>query len=560
MENKVLFITGGAGFIGSNFINIFCKTNPNTKVINFDALYYCADENNVEKEIRDLSNYQFIHGNLQSYDLLKYIFECNPITHIIHFAAQSHVQNSFTDSIQYTKDNVLGTHNLLEVTRLFCPTLERFIHCSTDEVYGESMLDIDEQHKTEQSILCPTNPYAASKAAAEMLVQSYNHSFNMPIIITRGNNVYGPNQYPEKVIPRFIKQLKNGEKVTIQGDGSCVRAFLHAYDTANAFITVLEKGKIGEIYNIGCDEGMEYSILDVAKILIKKIQNTEDYSKWITYIEDRPFNDKRYYISNKKLHDLGWNINISLHTGLDLLINEKVVLIMAGGLGKRMNSELPKVLHLLKEKPLIVHVIETALKINPIKIGIIVGKYREIIEVTINQYLKDTCKIEYIIQPDALGTGHAIMCCKDFLFNYKNSSVTILSGDVPLIKSDTLEKLNNYLDKSDAVILINKLENPIGYGRIITHDEEFIKIVEEKDCNDIERKVDFVNSGIYSFKTETILNNISKITNNNKQNEYYLTDIFNFIDKKLIHLIYLENKYEVMGVNTPEQLMSLEQL
>ena len=321
MDNKTLFITGGAGFIGSNFINIFCKKYPKTQVINFDALYYCAHENNVEKEIRDSSNYQFIHGNLLSYDLLKYIFESNIITHIIHFAAQSHVQNSFTDSIQYTKDNVLGTHNLLEVARLYCPTLERFIHCSTDEVYGESMLELDEQHKTEQSVLCPTNPYAASKAAAEMLVQSYNHSFNMPIIITRGNNVYGPNQYPEKVIPRFIKQLKNGEKVTIQGDGSCVRAFLHAYDTANAFITVLEKGKIGEIYNIGCDENMEYSILDVAKILIKKIKDTEDYSKWISYIEDRPFNDKRYYISNQKLRDLGWNISVSFEEGLNFLIN-----------------------------------------------------------------------------------------------------------------------------------------------------------------------------------------------------------------------------------------------
>lgn len=316
---KILFVTGGAGFIGSNFINKLFQKTDEYKVINFDALYYCADQNNVEQNIRNSKNYQFIHGNLQSYDLLKYIFECNPITHIIHFAAQSHVQNSFTDSIQYTKDNVLGTHNLLEITRLYCPTLERFIHCSTDEVYGESMLEVDENHKTEQSVLCPTNPYAASKAAAEMLVQSYNHSFNMPIIITRGNNVYGPNQYPEKVIPRFIKQLQNGEKVTIQGDGSCVRAFMHAYDTANAFITVLEKGKIGEIYNIGCDDGMEYSILDVAKILIKRIHNTEDYSKWITYIEDRPFNDKRYYISNQKLRNLGWNIKISFNEGINML-------------------------------------------------------------------------------------------------------------------------------------------------------------------------------------------------------------------------------------------------
>jgi len=317
---KIVFVTGGAGFIGSSFINKLFETTNEYRVINFDALYYCANQNNVNKCIRESPQYCFIHGNLQSYSLLKYIFESNAITHIIHFAAQSHVQTSFTDAIQYTKDNVLGTHNLLEVTRLYCPNLERFIHCSTDEVYGESMLDVDEQHKTEQSVLCPTNPYAASKAAAEMLVQSYNHSFNMPIIITRGNNVYGPLQYPEKVIPRFIQQLKNGEKITIQGDGSCVRAFMHAYDTASAFIKILEKGKIGEIYNIGCDKGMEYSIIEVAKILIKKIYDTEDYDEWIEYIEDRPFNDKRYYISNQKLKDLGWDIEIGFEEGINMLV------------------------------------------------------------------------------------------------------------------------------------------------------------------------------------------------------------------------------------------------
>ena len=320
----ILFITGGAGFIGSNFINQLFphleKSKSQFKIINFDALYYCAAQNNVEEYIRNSDKYTFIHGNLQSYDLLKYIFETNVVTHIIHFAAQSHVQNSFTDALQYTKDNVVGTHNLLEAARLYCPSLKKFIHVSTDEVYGESMLHCNEACKTEQSILCPTNPYAASKAAAELIAQSYIHSFNIPIIITRGNNVYGPNQYPEKVVPLFISQLKQGNKVTIQGDGSCVRAFLHAFDTANAFIRILEAGQIGEIYNIGCDEGMEYSILDVAKILIKKIHNTEDYAKWITYIADRPFNDKRYYISNQKLKNLDWAINIDFDKGIDMLL------------------------------------------------------------------------------------------------------------------------------------------------------------------------------------------------------------------------------------------------
>ena len=204
---------------------------------------------------------------------------------------------------------------------MYCKTLKLFIHVSTDEVYGENESgDI----KTEKSILCPTNPYAATKASAELMAQSYNHSFKIPIIITRGNNVYGPNQYPEKVIPRFIYQLKSGSKVTIQ-NGNCMRAFLHVYDTATAFIAILEKGKIGEIYNIGCDEGMEYSILEVAKTLIGKIINVDDiasinFNDYIEYIEDRPFNDKRYYISNDKLKKLGWNITVDFETGINELI------------------------------------------------------------------------------------------------------------------------------------------------------------------------------------------------------------------------------------------------
>ena len=142
----------------------------------------------------------------------------------------------------------------------------------------------------------------------------------MPIIITRGNNVYGPNQYPEKLIPRFIQLLNNNKKVTIQGSGLAVRSFLHSYDTATAFECIIKKGKIGEIYNIGCDENMEYSVLDVAKILIKLTKNTDKYEDWIEYVEDRPFNDQRYYISNHKLKELGWKIKCEFNTELEKLV------------------------------------------------------------------------------------------------------------------------------------------------------------------------------------------------------------------------------------------------
>ena len=314
-----LLVTGGCGFIGSNFINyIFYKNKY--KIINLDAMYYCANENNINKDIRLSDNYRFIKGNLCDTNLINFILIEFKIDMVINFAAQSHVQNSFGDSLKYTKDNILGTHTLLECCRIY-NKLTRFIHVSTDEVYGESMISINEKKKTEQSILIPTNPYAATKAGAELIAQSYHHSFGFPIIITRGNNVYGPNQYPEKLIPKFINLLKNNKKVTIQGDGSSLRSFLHSSDTAKAFELILEKGNIGEIYNIGCSDNMEYSVLDVAKLLIKLIKKTDDYNKWIEYIEDRPFNDKRYFISNDKLIKMGWNIEIQFIDGIKTLLN-----------------------------------------------------------------------------------------------------------------------------------------------------------------------------------------------------------------------------------------------
>ena len=314
-----LLVTGGYGFIGSHFINHYFPKGVEI-LVNLDAMYYCANEKNVELAIRSDPRYHFVQGNLQERDFVERVLATHQPTHVIHFAAQSHVQRSFDDSLAFTYDNVLGTHMLIECCRVY-GKVERFIHVSTDEVYGESMNTTEELHKTEKSILCPTNPYAATKAGAELIVQAYAHSYKMPIIITRGNNVYGPNQYPEKVIPRFIQQLKQGEKVTIQGNGSAVRGFLHARDTAEAFSLILERGVLGEIYNIGTEE--ECSVLDLAKTLIRLIRRVEDVDSWISYVEDRPFNDQRYYISNEKLKGLGWSVKTDFMEGLKELIQKQ---------------------------------------------------------------------------------------------------------------------------------------------------------------------------------------------------------------------------------------------
>ena len=313
-EFKNILVTGGCGFIGSNFINKIINEYENKHIVNIDSLNYCSNRNNIENE-NNKNKYTFIEGNICSIDLIRFILNNYKIDTIIHFAAQSHVDNSFTNSLQYTQDNIVGTHTLLEATRKY-NKIKRFIHVSTDEVYGESKLDKDEKKKTEYSLLYPTNPYAATKAGAEMLALSYMHSYNLPIIITRGNNVYGPRQYPEKLIPKFIKYLNEDKKLTIHGDGKNKRSFLYINDVTEAFLTILEKGKINEIYNIGSENENEYSVIDISKILIKIMKKTDNFDKYLTYVKDRDFNDKRYYISNIKLKELGWNQKIGFEDGL----------------------------------------------------------------------------------------------------------------------------------------------------------------------------------------------------------------------------------------------------
>ena len=183
------------------------------------------------------------------------------------------------------------------------------------------MLSENEEKKNEHSILCPTNPYAATKAAAELIAASYRHSFNMPIIITRGNNVYGPNQHVEKLIPCFINKILNNEKMPIQGEGLAKRAFMFVSDTVSAFELILDNGVIGEIYNIGCDDGYEYTVKEVATTLLSIIREDVDVDSYIEYIIDRPYNDMRYYISNNKLKELGWIQKVDFISGITKLIN-----------------------------------------------------------------------------------------------------------------------------------------------------------------------------------------------------------------------------------------------
>jgi len=235
----------------------------------------------------------------------------------MHFAAQTHVDNSFGNSFAFTQSNIYGTHVLLESAKN-CGNIRRFVHVSTDEVYGEGET-FDAKPMEEDHILEPTNPYAATKAGAEFIVKSYHRSFKLPCLITRGNNVYGPHQFPEKLIPKFTNQLLRNRAVTIHGDGSNTRNFLYVEDVAKAFDVILHKGEIGRIYNIGGNN--EISNMQVAKDLISILGKSDQEEELISFVPDRNFNDLRYTINSSKLHELGWKEEMDWKTGLKATVD-----------------------------------------------------------------------------------------------------------------------------------------------------------------------------------------------------------------------------------------------
>lgn len=287
-------------------------------VIAFDNLAYSASVYNLEA-VRDLPNFKLVVGDLTDIGNVKDCLLEQKIDTVFHFAAKTHVDASFKDSLGFLNTNVVGTHNLIE-----CATLVgvgRFIHTSTDEVYGEVM-DSDPD-PLETAILAPTNPYAASKAAAEMILHSYFKSFKLPIIIVRSNNVYGPHQYPEKIIPKFACLLSQQKRLPLQGNGKNTRRYLYAADACDAFDTILHKGIIGQVYNIpSADEISNLSLCSQMLGLFNTPDGNQDsLDTHVYYVTDRPFNDYRYAVNGDKLKQLGWKQKVSWDEGLRTTID-----------------------------------------------------------------------------------------------------------------------------------------------------------------------------------------------------------------------------------------------
>lgn len=285
-------------------------------IVCYDNRGYCSSLKNVEG-VNSYKNFAFEFGNVCDQAVLEHVMDKYNIDTIIHMAAESHVDNSFGKPFQFTQTNVVGTQVLLEVVKArnasgSKPPLYRFIHMSTDEVYGE--VQGADKDLLESAILAPTNPYAASKAAGDMLIGAYLKSFNIPAIIVRCNNIYGPLQFPEKIIPKFIRFLQNKQPCTLHGNGKNTRRYLYVSDAVDALDTVLHKGQIGTIYNAGSD--IELANVEICRLLVD-LFDLKDPETYITFTTDRPFNDMRYAIDSSRLMKLGWEPKVDFKEGLN---------------------------------------------------------------------------------------------------------------------------------------------------------------------------------------------------------------------------------------------------
>ena len=329
---KHILVTGGAGFIGSNFVPYFLENNPNIHLINLDALTYAGNLDNL-KEVGGAERYTFIKGDICDRNLIEKLFERFDIEGVIHFAAESHVDNSITNPDAFMQTNIIGTFNLIDVAKkhwMIGPGIykeaykeSRFHHVSTDEVYGTLG---EEGLFMETTPYAPNSPYSASKASSDFIVRSYHHTFGMNVVTTNCSNNYGPKQHDEKLIPTIIRKALSKEPIPIYGDGSNIRDWLYVLDHCKGIALAYEKGISGETYNIGGrnERNNLYIAKTVCDILDKKSprNDSKSYHDLITYVKDRAGHDFRYAIdANKIENDLGWKADENFETGIEKTID-----------------------------------------------------------------------------------------------------------------------------------------------------------------------------------------------------------------------------------------------
>lgn len=321
---KTLLITGGAGFIGSHVVRLFVTKYPDYKIINLDALTYAGNLENL-KDIEDAPNYEFVKADITDAPAINELFQQYQFDGVIHLAAESHVDRSITNPNAFIQTNVMGTANLLNAAReLWKGNTDGklFYHISTDEVYGSLGA---EGFFLETTSYDPQSPYSASKAASDHLVRAYGNTYDMPFVVTNCSNNYGQNQFPEKLLPLFINNIRTGKPLPVYGDGKYTRDWLYVVDHARAIDTVFHNGKHGETYNIGGFN--EWQNIELIKLLCEKMdeklgREAGESAKLITYVKDRPGHDRRYAIdANKIKNELGWEPSVTFEEGMEITID-----------------------------------------------------------------------------------------------------------------------------------------------------------------------------------------------------------------------------------------------
>ncbi|TKH26357.1 MULTISPECIES: dTDP-glucose 4,6-dehydratase [Bacillus] len=306
-----ILITGGAGFIGSNFVNYMVKKYPAYNVVNLDALTYAGNLENL-KDIEDAPNYKFVKGDIADRQFINQLFEEESFDYVLNFAAESHVDRSITNPDIFIQTNIQGTQILLDAAKN--AKIKKYLQVSTDEVYGTLG---DTGYFTEETPLASNSPYSSSKAGADLLVRAYHETFGLPVNITRCSNNYGPFHFPEKLIPLMIINALNNKQLPVYGDGLNVRDWLHVEDHCQAIDLVLHKGKNGEVYNVGGNN--ERTNIEIVKTILKALDKPESL---IQYVTDRPGHDRRYAIDATKLREeLGWSPKYNFDTGIKQTIN-----------------------------------------------------------------------------------------------------------------------------------------------------------------------------------------------------------------------------------------------
>ena len=321
MAKRNILITGGAGFIGSHVVRLFVKKYPDYHIVNLDKLTYAGNLANL-KDVEAESNYTFVKADICDYERMVELFREHKIDGVVHLAAESHVDRSIKDPFTFARTNVMGTLSLLQAAKVCWEGNydgKLFYHISTDEVYGA--LEFDGKLFTEQTPYNPHSPYSAAKASSDHFVRAYHDTYGMPTIVTNCSNNYGPYQFPEKLIPLFINNIRKGKPLPVYGKGENVRDWLFVEDHARAIDTIFHNGKVAETYNIGGYN--EWRNIDLIKVVIKSVDrllgNEEGHSLGlITYVTDRPGHDARYAIDSSKLkNELGWEPSLQFEEGIE---------------------------------------------------------------------------------------------------------------------------------------------------------------------------------------------------------------------------------------------------